>query len=169
MTSASGWLKMSSIDKNLRNSEMGEVWARMNRTLTFRVGSGSLGSRRARTEAVCAPPEWVFPQPAMLTTPLLPTRNTMMVLSTLTRPRPLPTWMAHSYQKALVSCSGGQLSFPRSQHPAACWHVVSTQKCLLVVNWVDSGWSRGEWGGARWILMILKISQSLPCIWQSKQ
>lgn len=33
---------MSSVDKNLRNSEMGEVWARMNKTLTYIVGLGQL-------------------------------------------------------------------------------------------------------------------------------
>ena len=149
MTSASGWLKMSSTDENLRNSEMGEVWARMNRTLTFGGGLGSLGSRR-REQGLCVPPSVASHSPprAPLPLPFLHW-NTMMVLSTRTPPQAPSRRHTLPTRKALLSSLRvGSLSFPRSQHPAACWHVVGTQKCLLS-EWVSRCWleqRRVRWG-----------------------
>lgn len=56
MTSARGWLKMSGVDKNLRNSEMGEVWARVNKTI-YGVGFGQVESRR-KEQRQCVFPQW---------------------------------------------------------------------------------------------------------------
>ena len=149
MTSASGWLKMSSIDKNLRNSEMGEVWARMNRILTLRVGSGSLGSRRREQRPCvrlpeCVPTALPCSPPVSLPTPKYNDGS----IQPHPAPGPFPRH-ALPTRKALVSCSKvGSLSFPCSQHPAACWHVVGTQKCLLS-EWVSRFWleqRRVRWG-----------------------
>lgn len=166
MTSASGWLKMSSIDKNLRNSEMGEVWARMNRTLTFRVGSGSLGSRRREQRLCVRLPEWCSHSPAMLTSPPFTSYTEIQwwFYPPSPRPRPLPA-DAHSLPERRLWAVRGWAAFhfhvPCIQQHVGMWW--APKNVCWVSEWVDSGWSRGEWGGARWILMILKISQSLPC------
>jgi hypothetical protein len=53
---------MSDVDKNLRNSEMGEVWARMNKTLIYEVGFGEVESRREEQRPSVFP-QWLPQSP----------------------------------------------------------------------------------------------------------
>lgn len=125
MTSARRGLKMSSVDKNLRNSEMGEVWARMNKTLTHIVGLGLTCVGGKNRGSVSASLSGVPTAPTMLTTPHhFLHRHTMMVLFTLT-PTPCPFPQTHTpFQKgACEFFEGGQpfiSMFPASSTMFAC-------------------------------------------------
>ena len=164
MTSASGWLKMSSIDKNLRNSETGEVWARMNRTLTLGVGSGSLGSRRREQRLCVHLPECVPTAPPCSPPASLPTPK-YNDGSIQPHPPQAPSRDTHSLPERRLWAARGWAAFhfhvPSIQQRVGMWW--APKNVCWVSEWVDSGWSRGEWGGATWTLMILKISQSLSC------
>ena len=80
------------------------------------------------------------------------------------RPRPLPA-DTHSLPERRFWALWGWAAFhfhvPSIQQHVGMWW--APRNVCWVSEWVDAGWSRGEWGGARWILMILRISQSLPC------
>lgn len=104
---------------------MGEVWARMNRTLTFRVGSGSLGSRRREQRLCVRLPEWCSHSPAMLTTP--PSLPTPKYNDGSIHPHPAPGPFPQTrtpYQKGACELfEGGQLfisTFPASSSMLAC-------------------------------------------------
>lgn len=149
MTSASGWLKMSSVGKNLRNSEIREVWARMNKTLTYGVGFGSLESRRKEQKQCVRFPRWCCPlQPC---SPLLHHFLHRKYNDDSIHPHPTLCPFPQTrtpYQKgACEFFQGGQpfiSVFPASSTMLACRG--HPRNVCWVSEWVDFGWSWGETG-----------------------